>query len=73
MPSRSKQSNENLLYNELRNVSMRVNAFGDEVAELSAAAQANSIDIEQLVNAVEQLRSRLDYLEALLKEARQSQ
>lgn len=71
---RSKESNENLLYHEVRNLARRLNEFqkefGDTVLTLQESTQDQAIDIEQLTVAVEQLRVKLGLLESLLKDLR---
>jgi len=67
----SKESNDNLLFNEVRNLSRRLNEFqadfNETVLSLQSAAQDNSLDIEQLSRATEQLKTRLEYLEKIIK------
>ena len=71
MTKQSKESNENLLYNEVRNLNRRLNEFQTEFNEtvqvLRDAALDSSLDIERLSAATEQLRTRLEYLETILK------
>ena len=69
--SKSRESNENLLYSEVRNLSGRLNEFQTEfnrtVLALQEAAQAQALDTEQLSGLIKQLQSRLKYIETILK------
>ena len=65
--SRSRESNENLIYNEVRNLAKRVNDFTNAIQALQDASQDHALDLEQLSSVVNQLRTRFEYLEELLK------
>lgn len=72
---RSRESNHNLLFNEVRNLSKRVNEIqtklDNTIAALEDIAQANTLDIEQLSVAVAQLKNRVEYFDFVLKELKE--
>ncbi len=69
--SNPKASSQNILFNEVRNLSSRLNEFqrefGETVQVLQEAALSSLIDVEQLVKQVQQMKTKLDYVEELLK------